>query len=163
MGCTPSNDKESENKFTFQQNGLYFSQRFISSWREENPLPVCSECSRQTDKKHTENGPMIFRQINNANGDLVFFYVTGAQYNFALNTGSDQYSVHLNIEDSKLSLAVNLQQIKLKLDETIELKLGTQKYWVLLEKLDFIKAKTESLGPSPANYEANILIWLNND
>lgn len=161
--CTPANKKESENQFTFQQSGLYFSQRFITSWRDELPLPVCNECSKQTDKKHTENGPVLFRQINNGNGELIFFYVTGAQHNFALNTGSGQYSVHLKIEDSKLALSINQQQIKLQVNDLIDLKLGTQNYLVALEKLNFIKAKTDSLGPSPANYQANILIWLNND
>lgn len=106
---------------------------------------------------------MLFRQINNANGDLVFFYVTGAQHNFALNTGSAQYSVQLKIEDSNLSLAVKQQQLKLKLNQVTELKLGTYNYWVLLEKLDFLQPKIQLLGPSPANYQANILIWLNNN
>jgi len=162
IACTPPNANKSDNQFTFHQGGLYFSQRFISNWKEEFALPVCHQCSKQTDKKHSADGPMLFRQINNGNGDLVFFYVTDAQHNFALNTGSAQYSVHLKIEDSHLSLSVNQQEIQFKLNEIIELQLGTQHYLVSLEKLDFIKTKTKILGPSPANYQANILIWLNN-
>ncbi|MFT6987265.1 MAG: hypothetical protein ACJAT7_003119 [Psychromonas sp.] len=161
--CSPSNSNENKNQFTFSQGGLYFSQRLITNWAEEIALPVCHECTKQTDKKYTADGPMLFRQINNGNGDLVFLYVTGAQHNFALKTGSAQYSVHLKMADKKLSLSVNQQQIQLKLNDIIELKLGTQNYSILLEKLKFINDETQSLASKPARYQANILIWLNNN
>lgn len=159
--CKSSGREEGDNQFTLDNGSLYFSQKFISSWGNDTTLPVCNECSKNIYTQYTPTGPMLFRQVNNENGDLVLLYATHAQHFFAVNTGSNQYTVRLHIEDKNLQLLINRQQIHLTLNEKVEFSLGSQSYFILLTKLNFIAIKKDGLEPQQTDYKANIIIWLN--
>lgn len=150
------------NQFYLQEGALYFSKHQVSNWLANNPLPICRECSKNIYSKSTAAGPMLFRQINDANGELVLLQATiRAAHSFALNTGSAQYSVTLLVDDKNNVLHINHQAIHLQKNEKVQITLATQRYFILLQSLEVKKNKksqTNSLQPS---YKADIIIWLN--
>ncbi|WP_019615675.1 hypothetical protein [Psychromonas ossibalaenae] len=176
FACGPAKKFQSNNQFTFNNGGLYFSQRLISDWGKDVAVPVCKECSKHVYTAYTPTGPMLFRQVNNGRGDLIFFYAANAQHSFALNTGSGQYMAHLQLKNKKLYFSVNEESIELKLNEQNTFQFGSQSYFVSLKKIKFIEARQPDskskqatfiessqaeAQSKPMDYRADILIWLN--
>jgi hypothetical protein len=143
------------------EGGLYFSQQFISHWGKERTLPICYHCNKYTEKKHTPMGSMLFRQVNDGNGELVFFSASDAQYGFALKTGRGQFSVRLQNEGEHLQLLINHQKIHLTVNEITELTLADQNYYILLEQFKLSEYKVEGSDTPNSHYKATIIIWLN--
>ncbi|WP_028866294.1 hypothetical protein [Psychromonas aquimarina] len=159
--CGPAKEFQPKNQFTFENGGLYFSQRLISDWVKDVAVPVCKECTKHVYTAYTPTGPILFRQINNGRGDLIFFYAANALHSFALNTGSGQYMAHLQLKDKKLYFSVNQQRIELKLNEQNAFQFGAQSYFISLTKIKFIDNIRQDSQPKQREYRADILIWLN--
>lgn len=159
-GCGPRVREESNNQFSLIDGYLYFSERFISNWANDIQLPVCKSCSKNVYSQYSPSGPMLFRQVNDENGDLVLLYATDVQNFFALNLGSVQYSVTLHINDDNLHLMIEQQIIPLQLNKKIKFKLGLQSYYALLSKLNFLNVEKQDLKLQKINYEADITIWI---
>lgn len=158
--CNPFNPIDPNNQFTLKDNHLYFRQRLLTSWEKGAILPVCKHCSKNVYAKQSPAGQMLFRQINDESAHLVLFYASKVQHSFALNTGEAQYSVHLKTVNKQLQISINGNQIKLHKKDKIVLTLGSQEYFILLEKLQFINESNPKFSPKQLNYFADILIWL---
>lgn len=153
---------KNDNQFSLQEGALYFSNHLVSDWIENTPLPICRECSKSIYSKSAATGPMLFRQINDANGELVLLQAEiRPMHSFALNTGRDQYSAILLVDNENSALHINHKKIRLQKNKTVEFKLATQRYFILLQSTKVKTVKKYQKSQLPAIYKANIMIWLN--
>jgi len=151
-----------DNQFSLKNGALYFSKHIISDWGENSTLPICIECSKNIYSKSSASGPMLFRQINDANGELVLLQAEiQPSHSFALNTGRAQYSVTLLVDNENNVLHINHKTIRLQKNKTIELTLATQRYFILLQSLEVKTGKKDQANSLATKYKADILIWLN--
>lgn len=157
--CNPFEQSDPDNQFTFKKNKIYFTQRLISNWDNGVSLPLCQHCSKHVFAKQSPGGQMLFRQINDESADLVLLHASRVQHSFALNTGEAQYSVQLKIVNKQLQLFINGDQIQLQEKDKVILKLGSQEYFILLEKLLFLKENDPKYSLKQLNYYADFLIW----
>lgn len=150
---------ERNNQFSVKEGQLYFTKQFISNWASDIQLPICNNCSKNVYSQYSPTGPMLFRQVNNENGDLVLLYATGVRDLFALNLGVSQYSVSLKMTDNKLQLSVDQKTVSLELNQRIKFQLDGRDYYVLLTKLNPTLQQKSNLMPQRTSYEADITIW----
>jgi len=154
--------KTTDNQFSLQNGALYFSEHLISKWEKDSALPICNDCSKNTYSKTTSTGPMLFRQINDANGELVLLQAAiRPPHSFALNTGRAQYSVTLLVDDKNNVLHIDQQTIHLQKNKKVELTLAAQQYFILLQTLKVKTDKKALASALPTIHKAEIIIWLN--
>lgn len=106
--CNPFIQNETENQFFIKKEKLFFMNHELLTWHNKT-LPYCKQCSFNIHTKKMSSGSMLFRQINNKRGDLVFLFATNILQPFALQTGRGSYSIVTKVEQQKVVLSLNSQ------------------------------------------------------
>lgn len=82
-------------------------------------------------------GKMLFKQINNERGDLVFLSANNIRYSFGVQTGGQSYSFAIKIEGDKAKFNIEQQQpFYLSLNQKQKVILGVNSYFVKLQEID---------------------------
>ncbi|WP_022942206.1 hypothetical protein [Psychromonas hadalis] len=143
VACNPFANNETGNQFVLKKNKLFFMGHDLVDWQGKT-LPECELCSFNIHTKKMLPGAMLFRQINNERGDLVFLIASNIRYSFALQTGGQSYSIRVKIEDGKLALTTSsTNSLLLAVNQQKKLTLGGLSYFVLLHKVNLEKESVD--------------------
>lgn len=134
--CNPFSAKQGENQFTKKNKQLSFMGHKLGYWSNKD-VPQCTLCSYTIYSKKMIPGAMLFKQINNERGDLVFLAADNIRYSFGLQTGGRTYSIAIKIEGDKTKVTVGQQQpFYLTINQKQKVMLGVNSYFVKLQKID---------------------------
>lgn len=148
--CNPFAHKEGSNQFTLKKDKLSFMRHELAVWHAKK-LPYCTQCSFNIYSKKMFPTPMLFKQINNERGDLVFLAASNIRYSFALQTGGQTYPMMIEKVEGKYILkAPSSSTFTLTLNQVQKLNLGSVSYSFSLQK---IHAKQSSV---------DLVFWLSN-
>jgi hypothetical protein len=136
MACMPTSKSEVENQFSQKNKQLLFLDHKLVYWSDKT-LPQCKQCSFNIYTKKMLPDSMLFKQINNERGDLVFVVANNIRYSFALQTGGRSYSILVKIEGGKVRLNVGAQQaFYLTVNEKVKITLGLTNYFIKLQEIN---------------------------
>jgi len=145
--CGPSSNGDKNNQFNKKNKQLFFEDHKLAYWSDK-ALPECHSCSFNIYSKKMLPGAMLFKQINNERGDLVFLSATNIRYSFALQTGGRSYSIATKIEDKKIKLTIgDLQPLIVSVNQKQQIRLGLTNYFIKVQKLNHEKKSV------------NVIIW----
>ncbi len=134
--CSPSTDDKSNNQFSLKKQKIFFLKRELSSWGDQNVIQ-CTKCTLNIYNKKSLAGAMLFYQVNNPSGDLVYLLVTNISYGFALQTGGSVYFVYIQKNKEKFTLKVGSEiSLLLTLNEPQTLVLGDRRYSFSLQDIN---------------------------
>ncbi len=120
----------------------------LTHWSNKT-LPQCKQCSFNIYSKKISPSSMLFKQINNERGDLVFLVASNIRYSFALQTGGRSYSIETIIEGNKVKLNIGTQKaLYLTVNEKQKITLGLTTYFIKLQR---VNSDNESI---------DLIIWL---
>ena len=143
MACEPSPDGEAGNQFSQKKKQLFFMDHKLVHWSDK-VLPYCQRCSFNLYSKKMLPGSMLFKQVNDERGDLVFLSATNIRYSFALQTGGRSYSIAVKIEGEKIQLTVENQQSLLSsVNQKQQIRLGLTNYFIKIQKLNHKKGSVD--------------------
>ena len=105
-------------------------------WSDKT-LPECQACSFNLYSKKMLPSSMLFKQVNNERGDLVFLSATNIRYSFALQTGGRSYSISIKIAGQEVRLTVARQQeIQLSVNQKQKIRVGLTNYFIKVQKVN---------------------------
>ncbi len=150
IACNPFTDNGGDNQFSVKKRNLYFMGHDLGNWSEKQ-LPYCKQCSFNIHTKKMLPRAMLFKQVNNARGDLVFLSTTNIRYNFALQTGGRSYSIAVMLKEDKVQLTAEGQEaLILLVNKKQEIRLGLINYFIKVQKINH------------ENEAVDIIIWPEN-
>jgi hypothetical protein len=145
MACMPASKSEIENQFSQKNKQLLFLDHKLVYW-SDNALPQCKHCSLNIYTKKMIPDSMLFKQVNNERGDLVFIAASNVRYSFAFQTGGRSYSVSVKIEGEQVRLNVGAQQaFYLTANEKEKITLGLTNYLIKLQKINRKKKSVDMI------------------
>jgi len=106
--CKPFLGSDMDNQFTLKQQILLFQGQELSHWQGEQ-IPHCKHCLLSIYTKKMLPGAMLFKQINNSRGELIFFSASNTRHSFALPTGSATYAITAKREAGRFILSTDQQ------------------------------------------------------
>ncbi|PKF61253.1 hypothetical protein CW745_11515 [Psychromonas sp. psych-6C06] len=126
----------SNNQFMMKKNKLYFDGHELTEWKNK-AIPHCEQCSFNLYTKKMLPGAMLFRQVNNPRGDLLFLSASNIRYGFALQAGGDSHSVRINKKEGEMMMVVDstITHALIK-DMPVTIRLGQDSFNVVLKKID---------------------------
>lgn len=134
--CDPSANQESANKFILKKGKLYFSHHELTLWQNKT-IPYCELCSFNLYSKKMLPGAMLFREVNNQRGDLLFLVASNLRYGFSIQTGGGTHSVQIKEQEGSFSIDFDGGElIRLTLNQKQKISLGGLNYIMLLQKID---------------------------
>jgi len=132
--CNPFATNESGNQFRLEKQNLFFEEYMLDHWQEED-IPYCKLCVFSIYNKKMLPGAMLFRQINNSRGELVFFTATNIRHGFALPTGSATYAINAKREGEKFILSTDQQHsVTMLAGQKTIFALDDESYFVWLQE-----------------------------
>ena len=141
--CKPFSSVESENQFTLKNKQLVFMGHKLGYWSEKE-IPQCKLCSFNIYTKKIPKGAMLFKEVNNERGDLVFLSAANLRHHFALQTGGHSYSIGIKINNQMLLLSsAFFEDITLKINEVKLLEMDNENYFVSLQKVNAEKGSVD--------------------
>ncbi|MCP5076719.1 MAG: hypothetical protein GY951_01475, partial [Psychromonas sp.] len=136
VACKPSADSGKQDQFYQKNKQLFFMDHKLVHWLDKR-IPECQTCSFNIYSKKMLPGAMLFKQINDERGDLVFLSATNIRYSFALQTGGRSYSIAVDIEGEKVQFAVEgLQPFIASVNDNQRIRLGFTNYFVKVKKIN---------------------------
>jgi len=134
--CDPSVNQASGNQFRLEKKKLFFLSHELPFWQEEK-APYCEFCSFNLYSKKMLPTSMLFRQVNNESGDLVFLAATNIRHGFALQTGIRSYAIQISQQGEAFTLTYDMQKLMtLHPNQKDSVLLGDERYFVVLRKND---------------------------
>jgi len=132
--CNPFSSNESGNQFRLEKETLFFQERILTRWQDEQ-IPYCEQCVFTIYNKKMLPGAMLFRQVNNLRGELVFFTATNIRQGFALPTSLATYAITVKKQGDRFILSTDQQHaVIISAQKKSTLVLDDESYFVWLQE-----------------------------
>ena len=134
--CNPFSKNSAGSQFVSQKKQLVFMGHRLGNWSDK-AIPQCTLCALNVYTIKLNRDVMLFKQINDERGDLVFLAATNVSHRFALQTGVYSYPVAMQIKEGGVEVTIGEQEpFLLILNQKQKMLLGEINYFIELQLID---------------------------
>ncbi|PKF81576.1 hypothetical protein CW749_02775 [Vibrio sp. vnigr-6D03] len=104
--CSQAESEQTNNQFSVLNGVLHFNQKFVDDWNEEDAIPRCLKCRKESQIKHQPDGPEIFDRYVDANG-LQFLTAKNIRHTFDIALAENSVTLSFKLIDGKVFISID--------------------------------------------------------